>query len=87
MFKVLSHQGNENQNNSKVPSYTSQNDLRSKPQKIAHPGQDMEEGVAVGLTTLLCGPDELQDSSHQPSCSVDPTMKHTHTHTHTHTLA
>ena len=25
MFKVLSHQGNTNQNNSEVPSYTGQN--------------------------------------------------------------
>jgi hypothetical protein len=55
MFNILSHQGNANQNNSKIPSYTCQNVLRSKNQVIAHAGKDVEQGehfsLQVGVQT------------------------------------
>ena len=44
MFKILSHQGKANQNNSEVSSYTPSEWLRSKTQETAHAGEDVEQG-------------------------------------------
>jgi hypothetical protein len=55
MFKILSHQGKANQNNSEVSSYTPSEWLRSKTQETAHAGEDVEQGeyfIASGITSL-----------------------------------
>ena len=43
MFKVLSHKGNTNQNNAKVPTCTKMA-ARSKTQVIVQAGEDVEQG-------------------------------------------
>jgi hypothetical protein len=48
--KVLSHLRNANQNNSETSSYTSEW-LRSKTQKTAHVGKDVEQAFLVGIQT------------------------------------
>jgi hypothetical protein len=42
MFNILSHQGNANQNNFEIPSYTCQNDW-SQIHMAAHIGKDVNE--------------------------------------------
>ena len=53
MLKVLSDQSNANQNDSKIPPYTSHKWLRSKPQVTTHVGEDMEKeehsSIAFGI--------------------------------------
>jgi hypothetical protein len=53
MFKVLSHQGNRNQNNPEITLHQSEWQ-KSKTQVTAHPGEDVEKeeqsSIAGGIT-------------------------------------
>ena len=49
MFKVLSHQGNANQNNSEVLSYHYKMAMIKKTQEITHDGEYVEQGGSANL--------------------------------------
>jgi hypothetical protein len=44
MFKILSHQGNANQNDNEIPFLYLTEWLRAKPQVTVHAGKDVEQG-------------------------------------------
>jgi hypothetical protein len=56
LFNIHSHQGNTNQNNFAVPSYTHQNSSDKNTQVTAHAGKDVERGkhssIPSGIANL-----------------------------------
>jgi hypothetical protein len=55
MFKVLSHQGNANQNSPEIPPHISQNGQDKKTQVTADAGEDVEKeehsSIAGGIAS------------------------------------